>query len=66
VDPASIALALVAAQIGQARLGVAEKMMKNNADQQSSVAQMLATAAQAASQQASLPAGVGGNLDIAA
>jgi hypothetical protein len=66
VDPASIALALVAAQIGQARLGVAEKMMKDNAHQQSSVAQMLATAAQAANQQASLPAGVGGNLDIAA
>jgi hypothetical protein len=66
VDPVSIASALVAAQAGQVQLGIAETMMKNNADQQSSMAQMLAVAAQATSQQASLPAGVGKNLDIAA
>ena len=66
MDPVAIALALVTAQIGQARLGVAEKMMKNNADQQSSVARMVEAAAQTASQQTSLPVGVGRNLDIAA
>jgi hypothetical protein len=66
MDPVAIALALVTAQIGQARLGAAETMMKNNADQQSSVAQMVAASAQAASQRASLPAGIGQTLDIAA
>jgi len=62
MDPASIATAFIAAQAGQTQLALAEKMVKINADQQSAVAQMVAAAAQ----QASLPAGIGRNLDIAA
>jgi hypothetical protein len=61
MDPASIATAVIGNQAGQAQVVLAEKMMKINADQQSAVAQMV----EAAAQQASLPAGVGGNLDIA-
>jgi len=62
MDPASIAMALVTTQAGQTQTILAERMIKNNADQQSAMAQMLAASAQ----QASLPAGVGRNLDIAA
>ena len=60
MDPASIASALIATQTAQTQLTLAEKALKINADQQSAAAEMLATAAQ----QASLPAGVGQNLDI--
>lgn len=62
MDPASIATAFISAQAGQTQLALAEKMVKINADQQSAVAQMVSAAAQ----QASLPAGIGQNLDIAA
>ena len=62
MDPASIATTFVANQAGQTQVALAEKMMKINADQQSAVARMVASAAQ----QANLPAGVGRNLDIAA
>jgi hypothetical protein len=62
MDPASIATAFIASQAGQTQSALAEKMMKINADQQSAIAQVV----EAAAQQASLPAGVGRNLDIAA
>jgi hypothetical protein len=62
MDPASLAMAFVANQTDQTQIVLAERMIKLNADQQSAMAQMLAASAQ----QASLPAGVGRNLDIAA
>jgi len=62
MDPASIATAFVASQADQTQIFLAERMMKLNADQQSAMAQTLAASAQ----QASLPAGVGRNLDIIA
>ncbi len=65
MDPASIASAMVGMQAGQTQLALSQSMMKINANQESAMAQMLASAAQGASQ-ASLPPGVGGNLDIAA
>jgi hypothetical protein len=61
MDPASIAAAFVSSQTGQTQLFLAEKMVQIDADQQSAMAQMLAAASQA-----SLPAGVGRNLDILA
>jgi hypothetical protein len=62
MDPASIASTFVADQAGQTQLALSQKMIKMNAEQQSAIAQMVATAAQ----QASLPAGIGRNLDITA
>jgi len=62
MDPASIASTFVADQAGQTQLALSQKMIKMNADQQSAIAQMVAAAAQ----QASLPAGIGRNLDISA
>ena len=61
MDPISIATAFIAAQARQTQFVLAEQMMKINADQQRAVVQMM----EAAAQQASLPAGVGQNLDIA-
>jgi hypothetical protein len=63
MDPTSVAASLLSSQMGQTQLTMALKMVKMNADQQSAVAQMVASVA---SQQASLPPGVGRNLDIAA
>jgi len=60
MDSVSIASALIATQAAQTQLSLAEKMVKIDADQQSAVAQTVAAAAQ----QASLPAGVGQNLNI--
>jgi hypothetical protein len=65
MDPASIASAMVGMQSGQTQLALAQSMMKINANQESAIAQMVASAAQGASQ-ASLPPGVGRNLDVAA
>jgi hypothetical protein len=65
MDPASIASALISSQGSQTQLALADKMIKINADQESAIAQLLSSAAQGASQ-ASLPAGVGKNLDVAA
>jgi hypothetical protein len=62
MDPASIAAALIGSQTGQAQIDVGMKMLKMNADRQTAVAQMIASVAQSAS----LPPGVGKNLDIAA
>jgi hypothetical protein len=65
MDPASIASAMVGMQAGQTQLALAQAIMKINANQDSAIAQMVASAAQSASQ-ASLPPGVGNHLDIAA
>ena len=62
MDPASIASAMVGAQAGQTQTALAADMMKINAQAQSSIAKMI----DASAQQASLPPGVGQNLDIRA
>ena len=62
MDPVSIATAFVANQAGQMQLDIAQQIMKSNAAQQKAVVQIL----DASVQQPILPAGVGGNLDIAA
>jgi hypothetical protein len=65
MDPTSLATALVSAQAGQVQIGFAAKMMKMNADQQNSIAQMISSVAQG-SGKSNLAAGIGQNLDIAA
>jgi hypothetical protein len=66
VDPASIAAALVGAQAGQTQLAIAAKILKINADQSASFAQVIATAAENSTQAASVGPGIGQNLDIRA
>jgi hypothetical protein len=66
MDPTSLATALVSAQASQVQIGFAAKMMKMNADQQSSIAQMVSAAAQSSGKLSNLGAGIGQNLDIAA
>ncbi len=62
MDTASIASAFIGMQSGQLQLNIDLQLMKNVANQQKAVAQLVAATAQ----NASLPAGVGNNLDIAA
>jgi hypothetical protein len=66
MDPASLASSLVSMQAGQTQVALAQSIMKINANAQTEMAQMIAAAAQNASQPASLPPGVGQNLNIAA
>jgi hypothetical protein len=66
MDPASIAAALIGASTGQLQTGFAAKMLKMNAEQGASIAQMLSAAAQNENQLASLGAGLGQNLDVRA
>jgi hypothetical protein len=66
MDPASIAAALIGARTGQLQTEFAAKMLKMNAEQGSSIAQLLQAAAQNENQLASLGAGLGRNLDVTA
>jgi hypothetical protein len=66
MDPASIAAALIGARTGELQTELAVKMLKMNAGQGASVAQMLQAAAQNENQLASLAAGLGQNLDVTA
>ena len=66
MDVASIASALISAQVGQAQLAIAAKILKMNADQEASVAKLLDAAQANFNQLANVAAGIGSNLDIAA
>jgi hypothetical protein len=66
MDVASIATALIAAQAGQAQMAVAAKLVKMNAEQGQSVANLLDAAQANFNQLANVAAGIGTNLDIAA
>jgi hypothetical protein len=66
VDPASIAMSLMAAKAGQTQMAVAAKMIKMNADQEKSVVTLLNSAQDNMSKMASLAAGIGTQLDISA
>ena len=66
MDVASIALALVAAQAGQAQLAVAARLAKMDADQGASVAKLLDAAQANISQLANVAVGIGTNLDVTA
>ncbi len=66
MDPAALAAALVGAQAGQLQMAIAARIMKINADQSSSIVQLLEGTTQSAGQSASLAAGIGGNVNITA
>lgn len=60
----SVAAAMAGAQVGSARLTLATKMVRMNADAQSAIAQVVDAAAQNAQRLASNAAGVGRSVDI--
>jgi len=64
MDVAALASALAGAQLGQIQLAVAAKMLRMNADQVSSIANLIDAAAQNANRLANVASGIGGNLDI--
>ena len=66
MDPASLAAAFVGAQTGQLQMAVAAKMMKMNADQAASIAQLLEAATQNITSLANVASGIGQNLNVTA
>ena len=64
MDPASIAAALVGAQMSDTQMALAAKMLRMNADAASSIVQVLDAAQQHLSSLANVAAGVGQNLNI--
>ena len=58
--------AILGAQAGAGRLGVALDMVRMNADSGKAIAQMLDAANQSANGLANVAAGIGANLDISA
>ena len=66
MDPASIATALVASQMGNAQMAVAAKMLRMNADNASAIVQVLDAAQKNLQSLANVAEGVGRNLNISA
>jgi len=66
MDPASLAAAFVGAQTGQLQMAVAAKMMKMNADQAASMAQLLEAATENITSLANVASGIGQNLNVTA
>jgi hypothetical protein len=66
MDPASIATALVASQMGNVQMAVAAKMLRMNADNASSIVQVLDAAQKNLQSLANVAEGVGGSLNISA
>ena len=64
MDVSSLAAAMVGAQVGRLQLAAAAKMMKMNADNATSIVQLIETAQQNLTQLANAAAGPGQNLDI--
>jgi hypothetical protein len=66
MDPASIAAALVASQMGNAQMAVAAKMLRMNADNASAIVQVLDAAQKNLQSLANVAEGIGRNLNIGA
>jgi len=66
MDPASIAAALVASQMGNVQMAVAAKLLRMNADNASAIVQVLDAAQKNLQSLANVAEGVGGNLNISA
>jgi hypothetical protein len=64
MDPASLAAALVGAQMSNVQTAMSAKMLRMNADSAASVAQMIDSAQQNVTNLANVAAGIGQNLDI--
>jgi hypothetical protein len=66
MDPASIATALVASQMGNVQMAVAAKMLRMNADNASAIVQVVDAAQKNLQSLANVAEGVGRNLNISA
>jgi hypothetical protein len=66
MDPASLASALIGAQIGRVQLAVAGKMLQMDAVNEQSVVKLIDAAQQNLDRLANVAAGIGGNLDVSA
>jgi hypothetical protein len=66
MDISTIATALIGAQVGRLQLAVAAKMLRMNAEQGASIANMIDAAQQNIQRLANVAAGIGGNLDVSA
>jgi hypothetical protein len=64
MDPASLASALIGAQVGRAQLAVAGKLLQSDFVSERSVVKLIDAAQQNMDRLANVAAGVGGNLDI--
>jgi hypothetical protein len=64
MDVGSLASALIGAQVGQAQLAVAAKMLKMNADSANSVVKLIDAAQSNMDRLANVGAGIGTNLDV--
>ena len=66
MDPVSIATALVGSQMADVQMAVAAKMLRMNADNASSIVQVLDAAQKNLQSLANVAEGVGGSLNISA
>ena len=66
MDVASIAAAFIAAQMSRMQTAVAARMMRMNADQAASIAQLLQSAQENGAKLANVAAGIGQNIDVSA
>ena len=66
MDPASIATALVGAQMSSLQMAIAARMLRMNADNAASIVQVLNAAEQNIASLANVAAGIGQNLNIRA
>jgi hypothetical protein len=64
MDPVSIATALVGAQMSDAQMAVAARMLRMNADNAASIVQVLNAAQQNMASLANVASGIGQNLNI--
>ncbi|MGA7531152.1 MAG: hypothetical protein WBW27_04570 [Pseudolabrys sp.] len=64
MDPVSIATAMVGAQMSDAQMAVAARMLRMNADNAASIVQVLNAAQQNMASLANVASGIGQNLNI--
>jgi len=64
MDVASLAAAMIGAQVGKVQLAVAAKMLRMNAQAENSVVQLIDAAQQNLNDLTNVAAGIGTNIDI--
>ena len=64
MDPASLASALIGAQVGRVQFAVAGKLLQSDFANERSVVKLIDAAQQNMDRLANVAAGIGGNLDI--
>ncbi len=66
MDPTSLISAFIGAQVGEMQLAVAARLARMNADNASSVTQLIDAAQQSSAPLVNVAAGLGTNLDVSA